>query len=92
MSDCRTPASTFSDAALQAFRRMMYHKVAMWDAAFNLEAAINGEVDTGQLDSLAAGFGSTADVLYMPRKDLLNVMTEWMSDPDHATFYEEEGE
>jgi hypothetical protein len=77
---------TFTADAQVAFRQMLYHKVAMWDAASDLEDAINGEVDTGQLDYLASSFGPAAEVLRMPEALLLEYMQDWMADPEHATF------
>ena len=83
---------TFSADAQAAFRQMLYHKVAMWDASSDLEAAISCEVDTGRLDNLAVDFGPAEEVLTMDADDLLERMEDWMSDPDHARFYEEEDE
>ncbi len=80
----------FSAEARQAFRQMLYHKVAMWDASGDLESALTCEVDTGQLDYLAADFGPADEVLAMSDEELLERMQDWMADPDHATFYDEE--
>lgn len=81
---------TFSADAMLAFRKMLYHKVAMWDASSDLEAAATCEVDTGQLDYLASSFGPADEIIHMNDSDLLMTMQEWMSDPEHATFYEED--
>ena len=81
---------TFSVEAMAAFRQMLYHKVAMWDASSALESALPCEVDTGQLDYLASSFGPADEVFAMSAKDLLEIMQDWMSDPEHARFYEEE--
>ena len=80
----------FSPEAQAVFRQMLYHKVAMWDAAFELEELLSCEVDTQQLDYLASDFGPAGDVLAMADPDLLATMQEWMSDPEHATFSEED--
>jgi hypothetical protein len=80
----------FSAEAQQAFRQMLYHKVAMWDASGDLESLLSCEVDTGQLDYLATNFGPADEVLAMSDDDLLATMQDWMSDPDHADFYEED--
>jgi len=82
-------AYTFSAEAMLAFRKMLYHKVAMWDASSDLESAALCEVDTGQLDYLASSFGPADEILHMDDADLLQTMQDWMSDPDNATFYEE---
>jgi hypothetical protein len=81
---------TFTAEAQAAFRQMLYHKVAMWDASNDLEAALPCEVDTGQLDYLAFCFGPADEVLSMTAEELLETMQDWMSDPEHARFYEEE--
>ena len=81
---------SFSAEAQAAFRQMLYHKVAMWDAASDLEAAISGEVDTAQLDHLAADFGPAEEVLAMDDAELLERMEDWMSDTEHARYEEEE--
>jgi len=81
---------TFSVEAQVAFRQMLYHKVAMWDASGDLESLIPCEVDTGQLDYLATDFGPAEEVLTMSDEELLERMQDWMSDPEHARFYEAE--
>ncbi len=86
----REKHSEFSAEAQQAFRMMLYHKIAMWDAAGDLESVATCEVDTGQLDHLAAGFGPAREVLAMSDEELLETMQDWMSDEDHAQFYEKE--
>jgi hypothetical protein len=83
-------ARTFSAEAMLAFRKMLYHKVAMWDASSDLESAALCEVDTGQLDYLASSFGPADEILHMDDTDLLQTMQDWMSDEDNATFYEED--
>lgn len=80
----------FSPEAQAAFRQMLYHKLAMWDASSDLENLLGCEVDTGMLDSLASEFGPADDALGLPDPELLETMQDWMSDPDHATFYEED--
>jgi hypothetical protein len=82
----------FSVQAQQAFRQMLYHKVAMWDASGDLESALKCEVDTGQLDYLAADFGPADEVLAMSDDDILERMQDWMADSDHARYYDEEDE
>jgi hypothetical protein len=82
----------FSAQAQQAFRQMLYHKVAMWDASNDLEKLLPCEVDTGQMDNIAANIGPADEVLSMSDDELLATMQDWMSDPDHARFYDEEDE
>jgi|688.fasta_scaffold564071_2 hypothetical protein len=81
---------TFSAEAQRAFRQMLYHKVAMWDAGGDLEKLLTCEVDTGQLDYLASGFGPADELLAMDDEALLEIMQDWMSDPEHARFYPED--
>jgi hypothetical protein len=47
-------------------------------------------VDTGQLDYLASGFGPADELLAMDDEALLEIMQDWMSDPEHARFYPED--
>jgi len=81
----------FSLEAQKAFRQMLYHKVAMWDAAGDLESALTCEVDTGEMDDLAVRFGPADEVIEMSDDELLETMRDWMSDPKHADFYDELG-
>jgi hypothetical protein len=39
---------------------------------------------------LASSFGPADEILHMDDADLLQTMQDWMSDPDNATFYEED--
>ncbi len=80
----------FSIEAQQAFRQMLYHKLAMWDASNDLEKLLPCEVDTCQLDNIAASFDAADEVLAMDDAALLETMQGWMSDEENARFYDEE--
>lgn len=91
MSDCQNAASRLSADSLNAFRRMLYYKCAMWDAAGDFENSAACEVDTAQLDSLAVGV-DTASVLAMSTEDVRDFISDWMEREDNARFYDEGGE
>lgn len=77
-----------TDAALGAFQQMMFHKLQLWDRSCELEKAIGFDVDTRELDSLAACLGDPDTAFNLTEEDL----DDWLQDHAGDEPYEEEDE
>lgn len=70
-----------TDDAVRAFRRMIRHKLEMWDASTELESILKCEVDSGGIDSLAACFGEPDTADNLTADDLRQWLERYAGEP-----------
>lgn len=84
----QTDSQKFTPAAKDAWRRMLFHKLSMWDACRELELALKRDCDSGHeyFDSLASGFGDAGNAWladeYSLRRFVEECCTEEIDDYD----------
>ena len=63
---------TYSQEAIDAWRRLLKAKLEMWDAAYELEEALGSDCDTGSdsLDRIAADYQSPEEAWSSGANDL----------------------
>lgn len=65
-----------TDDAVSAFRRMVRHRLEVWDACSDLERILKCEVDSNGIDDLASGFDEPDTTNTLTADDL----REWLED------------
>lgn len=75
MSEERVTA--FSKEARDAFRQMLHHKVAMWEAAHRFELASEWEIETETADFLATMYDSAGDLLKCDDIEISELLQAW---------------
>lgn len=75
-----------TDDALRAFQQMMFHKLKLWDYSSELEHAIGFDVDSSELDSLAACLGKPDTAFDLTAEDL----DDWLQNHAGDEPYEQE--
>lgn len=65
-------AKRYSQKAIAAWRKMLFHKLSMWDACRELELALKRDCDSGAdaFDTVASGFGDAADAMRADNESL----------------------
>ena len=76
MSEERVPA--FSKEAMDAFRQMLHHKVAMWEAAHRFEVASDWEIETDTADFLVTMYDSACDLLKCDDVEISELLRAWV--------------
>jgi hypothetical protein len=76
MSEERVPA--FSKEARDAFRQMLHHKVAMWEAAHRFEMASGWEIETDTADFLVTMYDSAGDLLKCDDVEISELLRAWV--------------
>jgi hypothetical protein len=75
MSEERVPA--FSKDARDAFRQLLHHKVAMWEAAHRFEEASGWEIETETADFLVTMYDSAGDLLKCDDIEISELLRAW---------------